>query len=1027
MLAVLVFLGVAGSASAASVTIGNYDTGECYPYSCGYSDELTEWQQHFAASAFGVTTKISITDFVLTAWAGNFYPPSADTGTFNIYLSTAVNSLGNDSPSLASNIGPDNVLFAQVTFGPGMPMSFTVTGFSPFIYNPDNGDLLIDVHFTGSSSVLGYYGSFFNADVTGAVTLTNYTSTIYGANANHTGGLVTEFDYTAIAPTQTQTITFGPLNGVTYGAAPFMIAATASSGLTVSFASTTLGVCTVAGTTVTIVGGGTCSITASQPGNAIYLAATPVTQSFTVAPTTQTILFPQPGNVSFGISAFALTATASSGLAVSFASTTPAVCTAAGTMVTVVATGTCSITATQAGNATYTAAMPVAQSFTVNPGSQTITFGALNAVSFGATPFTITATASSGLPVSFLSTTPAVCTVAGTTVTIVGTGTCSITATQGGNANYNAATAVSQSFMVNPASQTITFGTLSAVTFGGAPLTISATASSGLAVVFLSATPTVCTISGSALALVATGTCSIAATQPGNANYSAAASVIRSFTITAGSQTISFGALSSVGYGAPPITLLASASSGLVVSFASTTIGVCTVAGTSLTIVAIGSCSVVATQPGNANYSAATPVTQTFLVSPGNQVIRFGAVGNVSYGGSPFTLTVTASSGLPVSLTSATPAVCTNAGATVTIVAVGTCSITATQAGNTNYNAAAPTVVSFTIGPASQIITFGGIGSVTFGVTPFALTATATSGLAVIFSSTTPAVCMVTGTTVTILTGGICSITAAQAGNADYSAAPPVTESLTVNAAAGGPAITQSGVVPLFSSSTTIEAGSWISIYGSNLASTTATWNGDFPTSLGGVTVTIDGKPAYLLYVSPTQINLQAPNDMATGTVSVTLTNATGSWTSTVTLGQASPSFSLLDNKHVAGIILRFDGSGAYGGGTYDIIGPTGTSLGYPTVAAKAGDIVELFGVGFGPTNPTVPAGKIFSGAAVTVNPVQLTIGGTAVSPSFAGLTSAGLYQFNLTIPAGLGSGDVPLVAMTDGAQTQSGVMISLQ
>jgi uncharacterized protein (TIGR03437 family) len=166
---------------------------------------------------------------------------------------------------------------------------------------------------------------------------------------------------------------------------------------------------------------------------------------------------------------------------------------------------------------------------------------------------------------------------------------------------------------------------------------------------------------------------------------------------------------------------------------------------------------------------------------------------------------------------------------------------------------------------------------------------------------------------------------------------------------------------------------------------------------------------------------------MATGTVSVTLTNATGSWTSTVTLGQASPSFSLLDNKHVAGIILRFDGSGAYGGGTYDIIGPTGTSLGYPTVAAKAGDIVELFGVGFGPTNPTVPAGKIFSGAAVTVNPVQLTIGGTAVSPSFAGLTSAGLYQFNLTIPAGLGSGDVPLVAMTDGAQTQSGGMISLQ
>ena len=73
------------------------------------------------------------------------------------------------------------------------------------------------------------------------------------------------------------------------------------------------------------------------------------------------------------------------------------------------------------------------------------------------------------------------------------------------------------------------------------------------------------------------------------------------------------------------------------------------------------------------------------------------------------------------------------------------------------------------------------------------------------------------------------------------------------------------------------------------------------------------------------------------------------------TLLFAVPSFLLLDSKHVTGIILRSDGSGAYAGGVYDIIGPTGTSLGYPTVAAKAGDIVELFGVGFGPTGEARP------------------------------------------------------------------------
>jgi len=125
---------------------------------------------------------------------------------------------------------------------------------------------------------------------------------------------------------------------------------------------------------------------------------------------------------------------------------------------------------------------------------------------------------------------------------------------------------------------------------------------------------------------------------------------------------------------------------------------------------------------------------------------------------------------------------------------------------------------------------------------------------------------------------------------------------------------------------------------------------------------------------------LQSPDDSATGTVTVVVATANGSATSTVTLGRFGPSYALLDTKHVAGIILRPDGSGSYGGGSYDILGPTGSSLGYPTVAAKAGDTVELFAVGFGPTTPTVPAGQVFSGAAAATNSVQLGIGGTTVS-----------------------------------------------
>ena len=242
------------------------------------------------------------------------------------------------------------------------------------------------------------------------------------------------------------------------------------------------------------------------------------------------------------------------------------------------------------------------------------------------------------------------------------------------------------------------------------------------------------------------------------------------------------------------------------------------------------------------------------------------------------------------------------------------------------------------------------------------------------------------------------------------------------------PFVPSNGVVPIYGSTNTIQPGEWISIYGNNLTEQSSVWKGDFPTSLGGVSVTINGKPASLWYVSPTQINLQAPDDPAIGPVQVVLTTPRGTVTSTVHLASVAPSFDLLDSTHVTGIILRQDGSGSYGGGSYNIVGPG--ILGYPTIPAKAGDAVELFGVGFGPTAGIVPSGKPFTGSAPTSNRVRLLIGSSPVAvvdPSYAGMTSAGLYQINFTVPSGLGAGDFPITATVGGAQTQSGVMISLR
>jgi uncharacterized protein (TIGR03437 family) len=287
-------------------------------------------------------------------------------------------------------------------------------------------------------------------------------------------------------------------------------------------------------------------------------------------------------------------------------------------------------------------------------------------------------------------------------------------------------------------------------------------------------------------------------------------------------------------------------------------------------------------------------------------------------------------------------------------------------------------------------------------------------------------------------TSGVKTITVRYNGSVNYDgtivyAASGAQASHTVSAApppsinSGPPSINSGGIVPVGSSVSTIQPGEWVSIYGTNLASSTVSWNGNFPTSLGGTSVTVNGKSAYLSFVSPGQVNLQAPNDTATGTVPVVVTTTGGNATSTVTLSPFGPSFLLLDAKHVAGIIVRSNGTGAYGGGTYDIIGPTGVSLGYRTVAAQARDTVALFAVGLGPTDPLVPAGRVFAGAAPTTNPVMLHINSVSVTPTFSGLAGAGLYQLNVAVPPGLGAGDVPLQANVAGVQTQSGVVISLR
>lgn len=281
----------------------------------------------------------------------------------------------------------------------------------------------------------------------------------------------------------------------------------------------------------------------------------------------------------------------------------------------------------------------------------------------------------------------------------------------------------------------------------------------------------------------------------------------------------------------------------------------------------------------------------------------------------------------------------------------------------------------------------------------------------------------------TLLTAAVPANLAAAAGTASIVAINPgggSSVAVKLPITTSPPAVTPGGVVPLYSSISIIQAGSWISIYGNGLANGTYTWKGDFPTALGGTSVKINNKPAYLWSVSPTQINLQAPNDTTAGTVNVVVTAPSGSTTSTVTLAPYGPSFSLLPaSNYAATVILTPDGSGAYGGGTYDLAGPAG-QFAFNTRPVRQGETIELFGVGFGPTNPAIPAGKAYSGAAPTNTPVTITIGGVPAKVLFAGMTQSGVYQLNVIVPA-VAKGDRTILASVGGIQTPASVLITVQ
>ncbi|HCX24655.1 MAG TPA: hypothetical protein DHN29_22255 [Cytophagales bacterium] len=644
-----------------------------------------------------------------------------------------------------------------------------------------------------------------------------------------------------ILSSSNQTITFPSIEAKDVNDPDFELEAYSDSFLPISYTSSDENVATISGNIVTIVGVGSTEITASQSGNSCY-DSTGVVRVLEVGnQQAQVITFELQNTASVVDETITLNAISSSGLPVTYTSSNNSVASVLGNILRIRGAGEVAITASQGGSADYEAAPPVIRTLTVTKGSQTITFGALADVAYGDAPFKLLATTNSGLTVIYKSSNESVATIDGNLVSIVGVGTTSITASQLGDENYEAATDVTQDLVINKGAQTISFDALIAKNYGDASFDLSATASSGLGVVYSSSNTSVATISGSTVSIVGIGTTTITASQAGNDNYAAASDVTQDLIINKASQTISFDALIPKSYGDASFDLSATASSGLGVVYSSSNTSVATISGSTVSIVGIGTTTITASQSGNDNYAAASDVTQDLIINKTPQTISFGTLSSKTYGDTSFDLTATASSGLAVSYTSSNTSVATVSGSTVTIVGGGTTTITASQLGDATYAAAPDVAQELVVAQVSQTISFGTLSSKTYGDTSFDLTATASSGLAVSYTSSNTSVATVSGSTITIVGAGTTTITASQSGNSSYTAANSVDQVFTVNK--GSQTITFDALASKqvsdtpFDLTATATSGLTVSYVSSNTA--VATISGSRVTIVGAGTSTI--------------------------------------------------------------------------------------------------------------------------------------------------------------------------------------------
>jgi len=237
-------------------------------------------------------------------------------------------------------------------------------------------------------------------------------------------------------------------------------------------------------------------------------------------------------------------------------------------------------------------------------------------------------------------------------------------------------------------------------------------------------------------------------------------------------------------------------------------------------------------------------------------------------------------------------------------------------------------------------------------------------------------------------------------------------------------------VLQAFSGMPGLSSGTWLEIYGTDFSPNTREWGGaDFsgnqaPTNLDSVRVNVNGRPAFVRFISPNQVNVQAPDDTATGPVNVEVINPAGTSNAVSVMKTrvspallTTPAFNVGGRQYVAALHPDF----------VTFVGRVGLIAGVPFRPAAPGATIIVFAVGCGGTNPASPAGQFFPDARSLASPFQVSFGQTnAQAVALLAAQAIGLCQFNITVP-NVPDGDIQINATVDGTSTGQTLFTTVQ